>query len=560
MKGIKKHKLWAITLVIAGLLIAVSASSAMQLKTLEEQTPEPLKFEKSADLIKTMNQQNIAKKANFMPNGATFGNQPIMISDYDCQDPSIATDGTNILVIAEELQEIFESDILMVFSTDSGNEWSDIYTYPWEGTIEELPVVDYCGNSDFEAYGSCLPDSEEGRFHLLHFPSMTDPEKVWEDSEGWVEWGFEILGEYEEFKDIDIAGYPFGSGAPTPDFHGIILSSCIDAGTGLDTLSLVFETDDSGVQLLYMPEVNGTIGQVAIDIDLSGGFYYEAIEWKDEPEQIEDGVWFDCCWLEPGNSDWWQGDWYGFALEGAYNPDVAAESGNCYCVCEVGDELVCYYSNDNLQTIDSSSVTTSGKLPSVTAIGETVICTFFDDGDLYKTVSEDAGVNWDDPVIVNDEPGSSTERTHGADAKNQFVAWTDERNIPTEIYFDKTFTAGDPPEAPDINGPTNGDSGDPITFTFKAVDLDGDDVRFIINWGDGISDTTTYVSSGTDKTATHTWGPGGDYIIKARAEDANGLIGPESTFEITIPRNRARFSSFFDIFPNFFRLLNIIFG
>jgi len=562
MKSYKKHIFCAMTLVIAGLLIAVSASTAMQLKTLNENPTESVNIKKTAHLFKERNAHDIKlSKTKVESRNAPLENNAIIITDYDCQDPSIATDGGNILVIAEEVQEIFETDIVMIYSKDSGNTWSDIFTFPWEGTIEELPVVDYCGNSDFEAYGSCLPDYEEGRFHLLHFPSMTDEEKVWEDSEGWVEWGFDITGNYEGFEDIDVAGYPFGNNAPTPDFHGIILTSCLDSESGLETITIMFETDDLGISTLYMMDVNGTIGQISCDIDLSTGYYFEAIEWADEEGYIDDGVVFDCCWLEPGNENWWQGNWVGFTLEDAHNPDVVAESGYCYCVCEFGNGIRCTYTDDNCQTIQNSTVAEYGKNPSVAATGESVIVTYYDEGNLYKTISEDNGETWEEPIMVNDESGSCSDRTHALDAKSQFVVWTDERDGYTEIFFDKTFASGSPPSAPDINGPTNGGSEETITFSFNSDDPDNDDVRYIINWGDGNTDTTTFASSGTDKTATHSWvGDDTVFTIRARAEDENGLFSPENTFDITIPRYRAHFTELFDILPNLFRILNFLFG
>ncbi len=94
-----------------------------------------------------------------------------------------------------------------------------------------------------------------------------------------------------------------------------------------------------------------------------------------------------------------------------------------------------------------------------------------------------------------------------------------------------------PPDPPDINGLTSGKAGTSYTYTFNAVDPDGDDVRYIINWGDGF-DTTPFNPSGMDMLVPHTWSNEGTYIIRASAEDTNGLVGPETTLEVNMPRNK----------------------
>jgi len=111
--------------------------------------------------------------------------------------------------------------------------------------------------------------------------------------------------------------------------------------------------------------------------------------------------------------------------------------------------------------------------------------------------------------------------------------------ILTYWHFTTQAEPNDPPGAPTITGPTTGKTGESLTYTFNAVDPDGDDVRFIIDWGDSNNYTTTFIGSGIDKTVTNSWDSEGTYTITAHAEDEFGLAGPSATYTVTIPRDKA---------------------
>jgi hypothetical protein len=96
----------------------------------------------------------------------------------------------------------------------------------------------------------------------------------------------------------------------------------------------------------------------------------------------------------------------------------------------------------------------------------------------------------------------------------------------------------DPPEAPNIDGPMSGDPGTSYDYKFSSVDPDGDNVKYYIDWGDTSSEETSFNPSGTDVTVSHTYAASGKYTITAYAEDSFGNIGPSSTFQVTMPRDK----------------------
>jgi hypothetical protein len=115
-----------------------------------------------------------------------------------------------------------------------------------------------------------------------------------------------------------------------------------------------------------------------------------------------------------------------------------------------------------------------------------------------------------------------------------------------------------PPSAPTVSGPTSGKPGQSLTFTFNSVDPEGHDVRFLIDWGDGESETTSFTGSGTDMTASHAWSEKGTYTLTVKAEDEFGALSFETSGKITIPRNKIinnPFLNWLQCHPNMFPLL-----
>ena len=118
-----------------------------------------------------------------------------------------------------------------------------------------------------------------------------------------------------------------------------------------------------------------------------------------------------------------------------------------------------------------------------------------------------------------------------------------------------------PPNKPTINGPSGGKPGTSYDLIFNAVDPDGDNVKYIIEWGDGNSETTILSPSGTDVPVSHTWSAKGTYTIKVKAQDSNGLIGPEATKTFTCPKSKEINLLLFKLLqnqPNLFPILQKI--
>jgi uncharacterized protein YceK len=121
-----------------------------------------------------------------------------------------------------------------------------------------------------------------------------------------------------------------------------------------------------------------------------------------------------------------------------------------------------------------------------------------------------------------------------------------------------------PPEAPSFTGPTKGKPNVDYDFTLNAVDPDGDDVSYFIDWGDGTTTgwTSTY-ASGTDVIVNHTWTTKGTYAVKAKAKDINNAESDWATLTFKVPRIitiKDWFQQFFEQFPHAFPVLRHLLG
>ena len=116
-----------------------------------------------------------------------------------------------------------------------------------------------------------------------------------------------------------------------------------------------------------------------------------------------------------------------------------------------------------------------------------------------------------------------------------------------------------PPNAPTITGETSGKAGKEYEYTFNATDPNGDDVKYIIDWGDNNTEETGFNASGTDVIVKHTWDEEGTYNITAMAQDIHGAEGPEGTLTINIPRFRTVNSPLLlQLFEHFQKLFPIL--
>jgi len=98
--------------------------------------------------------------------------------------------------------------------------------------------------------------------------------------------------------------------------------------------------------------------------------------------------------------------------------------------------------------------------------------------------------------------------------------WTDPALGDMAWYL--TGGKNEPPSKPEINGPTRGKPCVEICFTFQSTDPDGDDVMYIIDWGDGNITETDFYQHSVPVEVCHTWYEKGCYLFRCKAKDIYG--------------------------------------
>jgi len=77
------------------------------------------------------------------------------------------------------------------------------------------------------------------------------------------------------------------------------------------------------------------------------------------------------------------------------------------------------------------------------------------------------------------------------------------------------------------------------TYTTRTTDPDGDKVKYLFDWGDGIKSWTKYFNSGEIVSASHRWTTFGSYNIRVKAKDIYGYESGWVTLKVTMPRDKS---------------------
>lgn len=132
--------------------------------------------------------------------------------------------------------------------------------------------------------------------------------------------------------------------------------------------------------------------------------------------------------------------------------------------------------------------------------------------------------------------------------------------------FNQSLSMNEPPDKPEISGPSYGKCGQRYEYTASTTDIENNQIYFQFDWGDGnCSDWVGPCSSGEPYVESYIWSTKGHYSIRVKAKD---VFGAESVWSdplrITIPYSYKPILWFLEVlfqqFPHAFPFLRHLMG
>jgi hypothetical protein len=113
--------------------------------------------------------------------------------------------------------------------------------------------------------------------------------------------------------------------------------------------------------------------------------------------------------------------------------------------------------------------------------------------------------------------------------------------------FNQGLSTNEPPEKPEISGPSAGKSGQTYEYTAVTSDYDNDHVYYRFDWGyENVTNWLGPFNSGDSCKASYSWSEKGSYSIKVKARDTAGFESEWSDpLPVSMPKNRI-FAFLFD--------------
>ncbi len=549
-------------LVICGIIfifcLATINISAQNLKKDSNETREikitksDLKLEKESIGIK-LEEKNFKKFSEFSEiNSITASSDvDVLLTEAYNGHPAVVSDESGNAVFFIETQDPDNPslrEIAAVPSTDSGATWNYDFGgfFPSSGGYNEFPSLDF--RSASTAYGTWISADFPGMTSMARLDDISNPDAgegwgYWDPD--WVENGLDCGPMYS----TDVACYD-GPLNEEPDvFWGIASwTGKLDDpeyGQFENGIFLNYFAEEY-IYVSWFPDIEG-VYRIVSDIDQSTGVIYWTYEVYNEETGVND-LWLMYITMQ----DWFADESFSiWQIDGpARNPAITAGDGVLNVAFESEGDLICLYSNDNAENVEFSFIVESEEdelYPDIINSGSNAICVFNKNNDIYYAKTENGGVNWSvESEKINDVAGAALDEYQCINLLPNRAFWTDTRSSEGDVYSD---TLLNPPEKPTISGPSSGKPNREYDFTVTTTDSDGDQVWYLVEWGDD-SDTGWVgpYSSGSGATLSHTWDTEDTFNIKAKAKNSKGAESDWATLEFSTPKAKGFFRHIFDYF------------
>lgn len=425
---------------VTSIIIATLVLSFLQLGVMADNTTQTSQFfiKQSTSMTKTISQQcnNNRILNNKIISKSTYDDAKIILdTDFDEFHPSMCQHSSGSLFTTFELSVDGSFDYYpeYIFSQDNGASWEEI------GYFEDTLGAEYTTmavNEKVAASAPVSPISAEGETWIITMP-IDNPSDMQGGSWDWSDYN---IGPFEYpsiacFNPPDDSGdWNFGAAA----FTGYFGFDGADAnGVGW----VLYQSDESGGgSISWMNDEEGNPLQDFIHTDITiddlTDICYSIYDSSSDPNLVIRtdlfGEWDDGYHVDGANYI------IGNDVDNLLYPAIAAYDDIVVIVASSNGNIVCYFSDDGLETISQSVVAYDAEYPDI-ELGpdqSTFVCSYQKNGVLFAKSSSDGGGSWEseNQFADNVNQGWRTAKLFQGLSEVSCV-WEDLRQDDIDIYY-----------------------------------------------------------------------------------------------------------------------------